>query len=43
MGDVEVALEHIQPAEAERFFGLKKRRTYLCPSCYAKGQSRLRC
>lgn len=36
MSDVELALEHLQPAEAERFFGIKKQRTYLCPSCYAK-------
>lgn len=35
MDDVELALAYLKPAAAKRFFGLDKRRRYLCPACYA--------
>lgn len=36
MNDVELALKHLRPAEAKRFFGFdKKRRAYVCPNCFA--------
>lgn len=36
MGEMELALEYLKPAEAERFMGIKKQRMYLCPSCYSQ-------
>lgn len=35
MRQVEVAIHHLTPAEAKRFFGFgKDRRAYICPQCY---------
>lgn len=34
MNQVAIAIRHLKPVEAERFFGLKRRRCYLCPVCH---------
>lgn len=36
MGEIELVLDYLQPAETKRFFGLdKKGRLYLCPECFS--------
>ncbi|TWT14041.1 hypothetical protein [Reyranella sp. CPCC 100927] len=35
MGQIDIAVRHLTPAESKRFFGLvPKRRTYMCPLCW---------
>jgi hypothetical protein len=37
MGQIEIALRHLTPAESKRFFGFDpKRRAYVCPVCWGR-------
>ncbi len=40
MNDFELALKYLKPAEAKRFLCFdKKRRAFICPTCFAAGES----